>query len=187
VVFDTAPLGHTLRLLALPEQLTAWIAGLIGRRRRLGVMQRMWRNVAGAAAGSDREVADPVLTALEERRARFEQARATITDPRRSAFVFVVIPEWLPVAETDRAVQTLGRYGVPVGAVLVNRVVPDDADGGFAARRRRDQASMRAEIARRFARVPVGEIPLLDRDVRGPHELRALVTLLGRERPARGG
>jgi arsenite-transporting ATPase len=84
-------------------------------------------------------------------------------------------------------VQTLGRYGVPVGAVLVNRVVPDDADGGFAARRRRDQASMRAEIARRFARVPVGEIPLLDRDVRGPHELRALVTLLGRERPARGG
>lgn len=179
VVFDTAPLGHTLRLLALPEQLTAWIAGLIGRRRRFGVMQRMWRNVAGAAAGSERPIADPVLAALEERKLRFERARATITDSRRAAFIFVVTPEWLPVVETHRAVQTLERHAIPVGAVLVNRVTPDDASGAFATRRRRDEASMRAEIASRFSTFPVTEIPLLDRDVRGREELRVLVALLG--------
>ncbi|KPK06939.1 MAG: hypothetical protein AMS20_03660, partial [Gemmatimonas sp. SG8_28] len=64
------------------------------------------------------------------------------------------------------------------GAVLVNRVVPDEADGAFVARLRRDQAAMRAEIVRRFAAVPVKEIPLLERDVRGPDELQTLVSLL---------
>ncbi len=186
VVFDTAPLGHTLRLLALPEQLTAWIAGLIGRRRRLGVVRRMWRNVAGAAAGSELSDADPVLAALEERKTRFAAARATVTDCQRAAFIFVVTPEWLPVVETDRAVQTLRRYGIPVGAVLVNRVVPDEADGVFVARRRRDQAAMRAEIVRRFAAVPVKEIPLLARDVRGPDELHTLVSVLAPERSGGG-
>ena len=53
LIFDTAPLGHTLRLLALPELMGAWISGLISRRRKVNVLGRMWRNVAGAAAGSE--------------------------------------------------------------------------------------------------------------------------------------
>ena len=118
------------------------------------------------------------LAAREERKTRFAAARAPVTDCRRAAFIFVVTPEWLPVLETDRAVETLRRYGIPVGAVLVNRVVPDEADGAFVARLRRDQASMRAEIVRRFATVPVKEIPLLERDVRGPDALHTLVSLL---------
>lgn len=178
VVFDTAPLGHTLRLLTLPEQLTAWVAGLIGRRRRLDVLQRMWRNVSGPAANRERPSLDPVLVALEERKGRFERARAAITDPRQTTFVFVVVPEWLPVAETDRAVRTLERHGIPVGAVLVNRLLPESADGDFVARRRREEAAMRAEIARRFSSLPIAEVPLLDRDVRGPDELRRLLRCL---------
>ncbi len=169
VVFDTAPLGHTLRLLALPEHLQAWISGLIGRRRKLGVLHRMWRNVAGAAAGDEREVADPVLQALEARSARFEAARATVTNAARTAFVFVVVPEWLPIAETHRAVRTLQRYDIPVGAVLVNRVAPG---------RRRGEPEMRREIAQRFADMPQRDVPLLERDVRGLDDLRRLAAYL---------
>ncbi len=177
VVFDTAPLGHTLRLLALPEHLQAWIGGLIGRRRKLGILHRVWRNVAGAAAGEEREVTDPVLEALEERKARFTAARATVTDVARTAFVFVVVPEWLPVAETDRAVRTLQRYGIPVGAILVNRVLSGEPAseriGGHGG-----QLEMRQEIARRFADVPRRDVPLLARDVRGLDDLRRLVAHL---------
>ncbi len=123
ILFDTAPTGHTVRLLSLPELLTAWISGLISRREKVNVLGRMWRSVAGAAAGTtgrDRE--DPVLTALEERRERFQRARATITDHERTAFVFVIVPERLPILETKRAIAALGKYGIPVGGVARGRV-----------------------------------------------------------------
>ena len=67
IVFDTAPTGHTLRLLSLPETMTAWITGLMAHRKKVNVLGRMWRNVAGAAAGSHADQSDPVLQALEER------------------------------------------------------------------------------------------------------------------------
>lgn len=114
IVFDTAPLGHTLRLLALPEQMDAWMRGLIGRRRKLHALGRMWRRVAGAAVG-ERALADagepddPVLQALEDRQARFVRLRRALTDREQSAFVFVVIPERLPIAETERSVRVLGK------------------------------------------------------------------------------
>lgn len=173
VVFDTAPLGHTLRLLALPEQLQLWIRGLIGRRKQVNVLGRMWRNVAGAAAG-DTRTDDPVLTALEERRERFERARAALTDAARAAFVFVVTPERLAIFETERAARTLERYGIPVGAVLVNRVLPAGATGPFAERRRAEESPHLDEIRRRFAALALLGVPDLARDVQGVDDLRRL-------------
>jgi arsenite-transporting ATPase len=62
IVFDTAPTGQTLRLLALPELMTTWMSGLIGRRRKVGAMARMWRNVAGSER-TERGTEDPILAA----------------------------------------------------------------------------------------------------------------------------
>ncbi len=45
IVFDTAPTGHTLRLLSLPETMTVWITGLISHRKKINILGRMWRNV----------------------------------------------------------------------------------------------------------------------------------------------
>ncbi|MBE0592725.1 MAG: ArsA family ATPase [Gemmatimonadales bacterium] len=174
VVFDTAPLGHTLRLLALPEQMQRWIRGLIGRRRKVNVLQRMWRNVAGAAAGDEGDDRDPILAALEERQTRFARARATVVDPARAAFVFVVVPERLPILETERAVRTLGQYGIPVGAVLVNRVLPLEADGAFAERRRTEEADRLSDLERRFRAYPLLPVPQLPRDVQGVDDLQEL-------------
>lgn len=44
IVFDTAPLGHTLRLLSLPEVMATWMSGLIARRKQVNVLGRMWRD-----------------------------------------------------------------------------------------------------------------------------------------------
>ena len=104
VVFDTAPTGQTLRLLGLPELMTVWMSGLIQRRRKVSALGRMWRNVAGASAGSDAD-SDPVLTALEQRRDRFVRAREVLTDPEQTCFLFVLTPQRLPILETARAVR----------------------------------------------------------------------------------
>ena len=174
LIFDTAPLGHTLRLLALPELMGAWISGLISRRRKVNVLGRMWRNVAGAAAGSEDPEEDPVLRALTERQARFRRARALITDPHRSGFVFVVTPEHLPVAETERSVKMLDKYGIPVAAIFLNQVVPEDADGRFLAVRRERQGRHIRRVREAFAAHPVHEVPLLDGRLRGLQGLERL-------------
>jgi len=183
LLFDTAPLGHTLRLLALPELMGAWISGLISRRQKVNVLGRMWRNVAGAAAGSESDRPDPVLGALEERQARFERARRLVTDEKRAGFVFVVTPEHLPVAETERSVVTLEKYGIPVAGILVNQVVPDDADGALFASRRERQATYVERIHRSFSAYPVHSIPLLDGRLHGLDALdRMIQTLPASER-----
>lgn len=227
VVFDTAPTGHTLRLLALPEQMRTWVDGLIDRRRKLGAVRRMWRNVSGgsgesggvdpaggsgasgasagsersdgfrtsgdaddaprgadvragdpdrATGGADRVAADddPALAALERRRARFERARAVLTDEGEAAFVFVLVPERLPIEETRRAVDVLDRHGIPVGALVVNRVLPASADGDFLERRRAREAEYLERIDAVFAGRPVHRLPLFETDVHGLEMLRRL-------------
>ncbi len=177
-MIDTAPLGQTLRLLALPEHMAAWIGGLIGRRRKVTALSRMWRRVAGAAAGSHREV-DPVLATLEERRTRFRRARAVITDPERTGFVFVLLPERLSLLETERAVQTVVKYGIPVGAVVVNRVMPKATVGAFFERRWRLEQERLQAIRTTFAAYPVFEIPLLEIDTLGRSTLDEIASHLG--------
>lgn len=179
ILFDTAPLGHTLRLLSLPEQMEAWVSGLISRRQKVNVLGRMWRRAAGAAAaGETAQGNDPVLAALEDRRDRFVRARAALTDARRAAFVFVVIPEQLPLIETEKAVRTLAKYGLAVGGVIVNRVLPDSAEGAFLARRREREAGYLDRIEQAFGGYPIHRVPLFDADVHGLDALRRVIAAL---------
>ena len=170
----SAPTGHTLRLLSLPETMTAWITGLIAHRKKVNILGRMWRNVAGAAAGSHRDQQDPVLQALEQRKHRFEKARQLVTDRDRTAFAFVVIPERLPILETAKAVAALDKYGIPVGGVFVNRVLPTHAEGEFLQRRRRREAGYLEEINERFSAHGTQCVPLMEEDVVGVEALRQL-------------
>ena len=184
VIFDTAPTGHTLRLLGLPEAMEAWVAGLVARRRKLASLGRMWRNVAGAAAGGARrgegpgdgqgEPGDPVLEALEARQARFREARAIVTDPDRAGFLFVVTPEWLPILETRRAVDALERYRIPVTGLVVNRALPPEADGAFLTRRRERESDYLAMIDRELGGLARWTVPLRGEDVVGVSALRQL-------------
>ena len=176
IVFDTAPTGQTLRLLSLPELMTTWIGGLIQRRRKVGALSRMWRNVAGSEA-EDLEH-DPHLDALEARRDRFRAARRVLTDARRTAFVFVVIPERLPIWETEKAVEALSRHGVPVGAIIVNQVLPEAGEGAredpFLAARRERQAAYLARISQSLGDWPVLRVNLRDTDPVGVDALRRI-------------
>jgi arsenite-transporting ATPase len=174
IVFDTAPTGHTLRLLSLPETMTAWIAGLISHRKKVNVLGRMWRNVAGAGAGSHGDGDDPILNALNERKHRFEEARKLVTDGERTGFAFVVIPERLPILETHKAVRALDKYKIPVGGVFVNRVLPDHAEGEFLQRRRKREERYLDEIANTFATHPTQHVPLMEADVVGVAALREI-------------
>lgn len=162
-IVDTAPTGHTLRLLRMPETMGVWVTALAKARR------------AAAAESGD---ADPLLEALELRLARLDAWRRQLTDARATAFALVVTPERLPIEETARAAEALDRIGVDVGAVIVNRVLPPDADGAFLDARRAQEAQYLSEIERRFARLPRVRIFQQRRDVHGLAALREVAAAI---------
>ncbi len=187
LVFDTAPIGHTLRLLELPEMLAAWTDGLLASRRRSDKLKGALDHLGRAALddpdapaerlGADtrmQRVAEPLL----ERRRKFHRVRRVVADPDETGFVLVVTPERLPIAETAKARRLLEAQGVPVAAVVVNRVLPEDAEGAFLATRRERERGYLDEIARIAEGLPSVRLPLLAHDVAGLDELAHVSTLL---------
>ena len=154
VVFDTAPTGHTLRLVRMPELMDAWIRALTqSRRAMLGI------------EGDAKE--DPILTSLRDRFDRLQAMRARLMSGRTTAFVLVLIPERLPIEETARAAAQLDDTGVKVGGLIVNRVLPSETTDAFLQARRQQERTYLDEIASRFASRPRVYLPQFPRDVYG--------------------
>ncbi|MFO7264456.1 MAG: ArsA family ATPase [Bacillota bacterium] len=163
VVFDTAPTGHTLRLLSLPELLGIWVEGMLMRREKVQQMNRMWNNIVGVRE----ERTDPVYQLLLQRKNRFAQARHILLDAQQTTFFFVINPEQLPILETAKALRILEKYHITVGGIIVNRVLPKEADGTFLAQRRAQEAEYLEWIEREFQGLSKIYIPLRARDIRG--------------------
>ncbi|WP_246632667.1 ArsA family ATPase [Pseudonocardia nigra] len=169
LVVDSAPTGHMLRLLTLPDLVTPWIEGLARRRERSRDADRMFAGMLGHRADDP----DPLLERLHARRDRMAGLRARL---RADAAVhLVVVPERLVWAETVRAVDALTAAGIPLGAPLVNRVVPADATGLLATARAAQDEVLTAVRARLGAAV---EIPLLAGGPAGADALAGLAALL---------
>jgi arsenite-transporting ATPase len=181
VVFDTAPTGHTLRLLSLPELLQAWVDGLLERRRSVTRMHAMWRQMTDGG-GPDDEAEDPVEAILLARRRKFYQVRQLLLEPGSTTFVFVLIAERLPILETGKAITLLRHHGVPVGGLVINRILPDDVLGHpFLAARKQREATYLEEIERAFPGLPNVRLPLLPQDVVGMASLEHIAAALSEE------
>ncbi|WP_119069800.1 ArsA family ATPase [Rubrobacter indicoceani] len=173
IVFDTAPTGHTLRLLALPALLSAWVEGMVRQREKVAGMERMLKNLAGR----DEPAGDPVLERLRRKRDRFHHARHRLMDD--ATFYLVLIPERLPIEETARTIETLSTGGVHLGTLLVNRVLPEINEGEFMRSRLAQQSEYLGEIKRRFAAHRTLEIHQGARDITSRDQLRDIAARLG--------
>jgi arsenite-transporting ATPase len=169
IVFDTAPTGHTLQLLRMPDAMTAWIQALVRHRRAVLEIDR------GADQSYEEMIsADPVLGALERRHARMARLRSTIMDRSMTSFALVTIPERLAIEETARAADLLADTGVNIGGLVVNRVLPDNLEGEFYRSRKAQEETYLEEIDRRFKRLPRVRVRQLPRDVYGVASLEQI-------------
>lgn len=191
VIFDTAPTGHTLRLLALPELMAAWTDGLLRQRERADDAARAARAMGDAfglgapGSGSDPRHTpeengdrDPRIGRLRDRllarRQLFSRMRRALLDPVQVGFLFVLIPERLPILETHMAHQTLQEQGVPVLGLVINRVLPDEPLGAFLEARRAQEGRYLQEIDERFGDLAQVRVPLAQQDVVGLEAIRAV-------------
>ncbi len=157
VIFDTAPTGHTVRLLELPE---AWS-----------------KSISEAESGAGQTCIGPAA-AIADAKAKYDRALAALRDPGRTRFVFVLHAEATSVAETKRAGAELARLGIRTTEYVVNGLIPDEERAGpFFASRIAMQERYLEVIARELPH-KARRMPLLDGEVRGVARLRALVPLL---------
>ena len=145
VVFDTAPTGHTLRLLELPSDWKGFMD--------LGSLTK-----GAAPAKGD----------------QYDEVIETMKDPERSTFAFVMYPEYTPMMEAYRAAEDLrDQVGIETSLVVANYLLPEEhGDNAFFANRRAQQATYLEEIRDRFD-APLMSVPLRREEPIGLAALRA--------------
>jgi arsenite-transporting ATPase len=177
VVVDTAPTGHTLRLLASPA--------LLGRVARvLDALQSHHRTVVSALRGAYRsDAADALIVELDR---DGEALAALLRDRGRTEVTWVTLPEPMALEETADAIGALGESGIHVMRLIVNRVMPPSHGDGAGDRgcawceaRRRFEARALAPVARRFRDLELLALPELADEPRGVGPLRAAARALG--------
>lgn len=124
IIFDTAPTGHTLRLLGLPETLSSWIGRILKFRLKLGRIFGKFKKLFGG--GNDQQ--DDSLEVLERMNDAIKDAREDLTNPSVNSFVIVMISEEMAIAETGRLLNQLIKYNIPNSNIVINQLYQDPSE-----------------------------------------------------------
>uniref|UniRef100_A0A0C9RW58 TSA: Wollemia nobilis Ref_Wollemi_Transcript_9655_1771 transcribed RNA sequence n=1 Tax=Wollemia nobilis TaxID=56998 RepID=A0A0C9RW58_9CONI len=171
IIFDTAPTGHTLRLLSLPDFLDASIGKIIKLKQKLASATDAIKSVFGKG-GEARENATDKLEQLKERMA---MVRELFRDKESTEFVIVTIPTVMAVSESSRLRASLKKEGVPVKRLIVNQVLPpSSSDCKFCAIKRKDQSRAIDMIQKdsNLSDLQLIQAPLVDVEIRGVPALK---------------
>lgn len=178
VVFDTAPTGHTLRLLGFPKLLDMALDKLTELHARLGPMFNA--GLAAMGVNTSGEGGEPVDAGarLAELSAVVKQVVTQFRNPESTTFVAVCIPEFLSVYETERLSQELSKLGIACNNIVVNQLIPANPDSAASAQlytarlaiQRKYLEQMRELYSDDFHITP---LPLLAAEVRGSDALRS--------------
>jgi arsenite-transporting ATPase len=118
-----------------------------------------------------KEEKDPLMEYLLNFRERMQHAKELLTDPEKTAFFFVTLPEALPIAVIRRFINWFDEFGIPVGGVVVNMLIDADSvtEGvvEFVKNRVEMQAGYMQEIEETFNGMVRSIVPLFDTEVRG--------------------
>ena len=145
-IFDTAPTGHTLRLLELPSDWKGFVD--------LGTLTKQ---------------------TSEDTTNKYADVIEKMKNPAKSSFVFVMYPEYTPMIEAWRAAEELKKQvGIETAAVAVNYILPEHSgENSFFHNRRRQQEKYISQIEDRFSK-PMMLVPLLEREPKGLEDLKSL-------------
>ena len=182
IVFDTAPTGHTLRLLKLPDVMESAMGKLIGVRAQVSSLADSVRGLFGtdaADADSDSGNGDDTDLDLEALQARMNRVGDALRDPERTEFRIVLVPETMAVRESERLLAELERYGVPIGRAVVNKVLEDPTPDCERCQSQHESQRLRLEEAERALDRSVTIVPELYGDTYGLDALRTIADRLG--------
>ncbi|MDD4089198.1 MAG: TRC40/GET3/ArsA family transport-energizing ATPase [Tissierellia bacterium] len=164
IIFDTAPTGHTVRLLSLPELLGAWLDSLIQKRSKSVNLMSM--ALKGQKA-SDKDLGnDEVIKILKKRYDKVLSAKKIMMDEKQLSFIFVINAEKLPIDETVKAINILEKYNILVSSIIVNKILPDNMQDEFWKSKKEQEQKYLKIIAETFKDKEIITLPLLKEDMK---------------------
>ena len=175
-VFDTAPTANARRLLGMSKVYGLWVEKMLKSREEA-------QSLREALSFTKKKEEDPLMLYLVDFRERIRHARELLTDPEKTAFFFVTLPEALPIAVIHRFIDRFTDFGIPVGGVVGNMVIQPEAGEAapdFVRNRIEMQSGYLDEIGERFPGQVRAVVPLFDSDIRGvPSISRATASVFG--------
>ena len=177
IIFDTAPTGHTLRLLSFPEMMDSWMGKMIKTKKSLGAAAQKLKNII-PFMGSDEAEDAQSMAELERAKKEIEKARDVLTDPSRTTFKTVLIPEEMSIYESQRSMESLDKCNMSTDGVIVNKIQPDNTHCEFCRARYEVQQRRLETINALFGNQIIATIPLQEHEVRGIDKLYEICDIL---------
>ena len=175
-----APTVETLRLLAFPEVGRWWIDKLLPITRQLTrIVRPMARRVTDLPFPED-----DVFVAMTDLVDQLDRLHQLLTDSNSATVRLVVNPEKMVIREAQRSYTYLTLYDHVTDAIVVNRVIPKEADGSFAEQIRQMQAPHLKNIHEIFDPTPVLEVEQFPSEILGLEQLRKMGQRLHHNHPA---
>jgi arsenite-transporting ATPase len=164
IIFDTAPTGHTLRFLSLPDVLDSWVGKMIKIRMKFSNIANMLKKFLPFGESEDSEVGTEQLDAMKK---RIEEARKILSDPKKTHYNIVTIAEAMSIFESERSIEVLKQYKIPIETIIVNQLIPENKKCPFCMEKRRLQLERMKEIRKKFGGMKILEIPMFKEEVKG--------------------
>ena len=166
-IYDLVPLGHALYYLSMAKVYDEWINRITKLRQEMREQEVMVARIKREKITEE----DQILTELEYIKNRINQSSSILTDRKKTAFYFVVVPEEMIILDTAKAAQLFAKFDVPLAGYVVNRVLPAELAGQnippYLQNRLKMQNRYLEEIDKTFGAQVVGRVPELERDVTG--------------------
>jgi arsenite-transporting ATPase len=162
-VFDTAPTANARRLLGMSQVYSLWVNKMMKSREEAKSLRQL-------LSFSKKEEADPLMDYLVTLQQRMGHARELLTDESLTSFFFITLPEALPIAVVTRFLQWFHDFGIPVGGIVVNGLIPEPegtAAPEFIVNRRKMQAEHLETIWKLFDGQVRALVPLFDQEIQG--------------------
>lgn len=174
IIVDCAPTGETLRLLSYPNVLEWWIEKIFPHERRLVKVLRPVAKVFTGYELPSEDVMDSIASLVND----MGEMQSFLLNPAMSSVRIVLNPEKMVISEAKRSFTYLNLFGFHTDAIIVNRVLPDEASEGFLAQWHQLHRHYEEEIKENFSPLPILRVPLMSSEVCGLEMLDRVGDLL---------